>query len=176
MINHRFIIMTLILFFLVVKPSLLIASSPSISVGMSESMGLWGLINVNYDLNIQGYTSPSNKFFMMGGIIALPFFGGAGVGWRHDFNDSLITPFSTVSTFGTYAVPVMCGTGNCSTSYGLRGTTSLGLDFHLLKSEKRSLHLQLGVIAQYDLANLEVAGVSGNIPGISPVLNLKWGN
>tara|TARA_B110000467_G_C18219153_1_gene422021 strand:- start:139 stop:663 length:525 start_codon:yes stop_codon:yes gene_type:complete len=173
---NRSILITLLLSLFTFKPSFLTASTPSVSVGMSETMGLWGLINVNYDLNIQGSSSPSNKFFMMGGIMALPFFGGAGVGWRHDFNDSLITPFSTVSAFGTYALPVMCATDNCSTSYGLRGTTSLGLDFHILKSEQRNLHLQLGVIAQYDLANLEVAEVSGNIPGISPVLNLKWGN
>lgn len=173
--KNKLIILTLILSCLVARPSFL-SKPPSISVGMSETMGLWGLINVNYEMNIDGWSNSSNRFYMTAGVIVLPFLGGAGVGWRHNFNESRIVPFTTLTTFGTYALPIMCGTDNCGPKFGLKSTASLGLDLLLLKGERRNLSLQLGVIAQYDLANLEIADVSGNIPGISPVLNLKWGN
>ena len=166
----RYIVILLICFlsFIMAKPS-------SLVIGMSETMGVFGMINANYD--IDAWSNDSDHYFITAGVFPIPFIGGAGFGWKHYYNSTRVSPFSSLTGFGTYALPAMCSTGNCRTKFGLIASASLGYDFYLIKSDRLNLHLhlQLGVLSQYDIANLEFFESPSNIPEIWPVINLKLG-
>ena len=77
------------------------------SIGVSETMGIYGFWNRNFHLN--------DNFFITAGAFVIPFTGGAGLGYRHSFNYSRVSPFASTAIFGIYAIPIMCGTDNCET-------------------------------------------------------------
>ena len=163
---YLIILLICFLSFLQAKPS-------SVSIGMSETLGVFGMLNANYD--VKGRSNDSDHYFVTAGIFPIPFIGGAGFGWKHYFNASRISPFSSLAGFGTYVLPAMCSTDNCKTKFGLIVSASLGYDFYLIKSDRLNLHLQLGVLSQYDLINWELFESPSNIPEIWPVINLKLG-
>jgi len=167
--RYSVVLLTCFLSCLPAKPS-------SVSVGMSETMGVFGVINANYDLQLEGWSSDSNHYFLTAGVFPIPFLGGAGFGWRHSFASSRVSPFSSLTGFGTYALPVMCSTGNCKTKLGVIASASLGYDFYLIKSERLNIHLQLGVLTQFDIVNMEFFESPSDKPEIWPVFNLKIGS
>ncbi|MBC8312534.1 MAG: hypothetical protein H8E72_09515 [Candidatus Marinimicrobia bacterium] len=152
MIKIKLTILIALLSLSILKPSILSDRPSSFSFGVSETMGIVGFINVKYD--IAKWSSASDQFYLTGGMLVLPFFGGAGVGWRHNFSDSRISQFTSLTTFGTYVLPIMCSTDNCKTKFGLMSSASVGINLHLLKSDRRNIHLQLGVFTQFDMINL----------------------
>lgn len=174
MIKNKLTVLIALLSLSILKPSILPDKPSSFSVGVSETMGILGFINVKYD--IAGWSSASDQFYLTGGILVLPFLGGAGMGWRHNFNNSRISPFTSLTTFCTYILPVMCSKGECPVKFGLMSSASVGLDLHLLKSDRRNIHLQLGVLTDYDLLNNLSLNQPGEQVGIWPVVNLKFGN
>ena len=167
----KYLILSLLLSF-----SILSASPPEPnmrSVGFtSETMGLWGMLNVNY--TIDDWSSDSDHYYVTAGASLIPLMGGVGFAWKHYFNSSRAAPFFCMSTFGTYILPVMCQTDDCSTQLGIITSGSFGYDFHLIQSNKFNLHLQIGILSQYDLINLEVFESPSDRPEIWPVFNLKF--
>ena len=93
---------------------------------MSETMGFYGFWNRTFPLN--------DNFFITAGAFVIPFTGGAGAGYRHSFNNSRISPFISTSTFGIYAIPIMCGTDNCETKTDLAFSGSAGFDIHAIRN------------------------------------------
>ena len=160
------IVFDYVLSFLIAKPS-------SLVIGMSETMGVFGMINANY--NIDAWSNDSDHYFITTGVYPIPFIGGAGLGWKHYYNSNRVSPFSSLTGFGAYMLPVMCSGDHCKTKFGIIASASLGYDFYFIKSDRLNLHLQLGVLSQYDLANLEFFESPSNIPEIWPVINLKFG-
>ena len=136
-------------------------------------MGMFGMINANYD--IDAWSNDSDHYFITTGVYPIPFIGGAGIAWKHYFNDSRVSPFSSLTGFGTYMLPVMCSGDHCKTKFGMIASASLGYDFYIIKSDRLNLHLQLGVLSQYGLANLEFFESPSDIPEMWPVINLKLG-
>ena len=130
------------------------------------------MINASYD--IDKWSSESDRFFVTAGAFIIPFFGGAGLGWKHYFNSSRAKPFLSASAFGTYFLPVMCSTDDCHPRFGMIAGGSAGYDFHLIESDRLNLHLQLGVLSQYDLIDLKVWESPSDIPEIWPIKNVKF--
>ena len=160
----------LLIFFL----SFLMAKPSSLVIGMSETMGIFGMINANY--NIDAWGNDSDHYFITAGVFPIPLIGGAGVAWKRYFNSSRIRPFSSMAITGTYILG-WCQTDNCDNSakLGMIITAALGYDFYLIKSDRLNLHLQLGVLSQYGLGNLEFFESPSDIPEMWPVINLKLG-
>ena len=150
------------------------AKPSSLVVGMSETMGIFGMINANYD--IDAWSNDSDHYFITMGVFPIPVIGGAGIAWKHYFNSSRITPFSSVSMSGTYILS-WCQSDRCDNPAKLAMilTAALGYDFYLIKSDRLNLHLQLGVLSQYGLGNLEFFESPSDIPEMWPVINLKIG-
>ena len=147
--------------------------STSKSIGFtSETMGIFGMINANYDIDAWG--GDSDRFFVTVGSFIIPIFGGAGLGWKHYFNSSRAAPFLSASAFGTYFLPVMCSTDDCHPRIGMIAGGSAGYDFHLIKSNRLNMHLQLGLLSQYDLINLKVWESPSDIPELWPIVNIKF--
>ena len=148
------------------------AKPSSLVIGMSEKMGLFGMINASYDL--PGLSKDQYKFSVEIGSIMIA--GGAGISWKRYFNSSRITPFSSASVTGTYILS-WCQTDNCDNpaQLGLMLTGALGYDFYLIKSDRMNIHLQLGVLSQYDFINKGIFESPSDKPEIWPVINLKFG-
>ena len=165
--KYPFIVLSFFLSFLLAKPS-------SLVIGMSETMGMFGMINLNYD--IDKWSDSKNHYFITAGVFPIPLFGGAGIAWKRYFNSSRITPFTSASVTGTYILS-WCQTDNCDNpaQLGLMLTGALGYDFYLIKSDKINIHLQLGVLSQYDFINKGIFESPSDKPGIWPVINLKFG-
>ena len=149
------------------------AEKMSVSVGITETMGIFGMINLNY--NIDSWSNETNRYFITTGVFPIPFIGGAGIGWKRYFNSSRFSPYVSATALGTYVLG-FCQTDNCDSSAKLGAiiSTSLGCDMQLIKSNKFNLHLQVGVLSQYNLTNLEVFESPSDEPGLWPVFNFKF--
>mgnify|MGYP001245388449 CR=1 FL=1 len=159
------------LFFL----SFLIAKPSSLVIGMSETMGIFGMINANY--YIDEWSDSKNHYFITVGTFPIPLMGGAGIGWKRYFNSSRITPFTSATMSGTYILG-WCQTDNCDNAakLGIILTGALGYDFHFIQSNRLNMHLQLGVLSQYDLANQGFFESPSDKPSIWPAINIKFGS
>ena len=122
--------MIYLLILLICFLSFLIAKPSSLVIGMSETMGIFGMINANYD--IDAWSNDSDHYFITAGVYPIPFSGGAGIAWKHYFNDSRVSPFSSLTGFGTYMLPVMCSGDHCKTKFGIIVSASLGYDFYII--------------------------------------------
>ncbi len=148
------------------------ADISSISVGMSETLGIYGGVTVN--LNRIGSTSRDQYFMTLG--TSLFFLGGAGLGWKHYFSSSRVAPYVSLAAFGTYALP-MCGkSSGCALPLSANISGSLGLDLYLYKSNWLKLHLQIGVMTIYNMIDFEIFESPSDIPILWPVINLKFGH
>ena len=166
--RYSFIILTFFLSFLIAKPS-------SLVIGMSETMGIFGIINANYD--IDKWSNERNHYFITVGILPIPIWGGIGIAWKRYFNSSRITPFTSASISRTYILG-WCQTDNCDNSpeLGIMLSGALGYDFHFIQSNRFNMHLQLGVLSQYNLVDWEFFESPSDIPEIWPVINIKFGS
>ena len=124
-------------------------------------MAYYGFFNRNFNINEQ--------FFVTIGTTAI--IGGAGIGWRHSFNDSRITPFVSTAAFGAYILPMCEGDCDIGTDFIFSGAA--GLNMHAIKSKKINVHFQIGMMSLYSLGNAPDESAS-NIPGLLPVLNVKF--
>ena len=130
-----------IIFFLLlfISTSNLKAKSRSVTVGMSETLGIHGGVTVN--LKRDGSTIRDQYFMALGTTIF--FLGGAGFGWKHYFSSSRVAPYITLAAFGTYVLP-MCGKDSgCGLPLSANISGSVGLDLTLFKSDWLNLHLQM---------------------------------
>ena len=135
------------------------------SVGISETMGIYGMWNLNYDLN--------DYFFITTGSFIIPIIGGVGLGTRYDLSSSLISPFISAAGFVAYMVPLMCE--NCEMKYDAVLSGSAGLDLHLATISETTIHLQLGVNSLYSLRNNAPDESPSDIPELWPFINIKFG-
>ena len=140
-----------------------ILDSNTSSIGFSETMSFYGFFNRNFDIN--------DKLFITAGTTL--GVGGVGLGTRHSFNESRITPFVSGAAFGVYVLPLMCGTDNCGVKSDLVFSGSLGLDIHAIKTTKMNVHLQFGAMSMYSMGDAPVESPS-NIPWLWPFLNIKF--
>ena len=163
--------LTIILFF---SLSFSMPKPSSFLVGMSETMGLFGMINANYD--IDKWSNERNHYVITVGVFPIPILGGIGIAWKRHFKSSRITPFTSASVSRTYMLG-WCQTDNCDNSaeLGIMLTGALGYNFHFIQSNRLNMHLQLGVLSQYDLANQDFFESPSDKPSIWPVINLKFG-
>ena len=161
---------TICILFIVIFPlSSLDGYTKSTSIGISESMGIFGMISR------ENKFSNDSDFFMTRGVFLIPFMGGWGVGWKHYFSSSKVKPYAALSMFATYSIG-WCQTDNCDApvKLGAMLSASVGYDFLVIKSEKFNLHMQLGVLSQLDLVEMKVFESSSDKPEIWPVVNLKF--
>ena len=138
-------------------------SSTTTSIGMSETMGFYGFFNRNFDIN--------EKVFITVGTSAI--IGGAGIGYKHYFNDSRLTPFVSTAAFGAYTIPMMCGTDDCDIPVDIIISGATGIDLHAIKTNKFNMHLQVGLMTLYSFGDA-LADSPSNIPELWPIINLKF--
>ena len=137
------------------------------SIGMSETMGVYGFLNVNYHLeNLE-------PFFITAGTFAIPSIGGVGLAWKHNYSQSRFSMFTSVSTVGIYILPALCSTNNCSTKFDMLVSASTGANIHAIKNKNFDLHFQFGIIKQYSIFGKVIDESPSDIPDIWPVINIK---
>ena len=157
-----------VIFILVLTTFLFSLSNPdNFSVGISETMGIYGFFNVNY------YLEDWEPFFITAGTFAIPTIGGLGLGWKHNYNKSRFSLFTSASTMGIYILPALCSTNNCGTRFDMLLSASTGIDIHAIKSEYFDLILQIGIIGQYSVFDQVVDESPSDIPYIWPLINIK---
>ena len=137
------------------------------SIGMSETMGLYGFFNANY------YLEDLKPFFITAGTFAIPTIGGVGLGWKHNYSKSRFSIFTSASTLGIYILPALCSTNNCNTKFDMLLSVSTGIDIYAFKKENFDLHLQFGIITQYSIFEQVIDESPSDIPDIWPVINIK---
>ena len=140
--------------------------SDRFSIGLgNETMGIYGMLNLQYDLNDWGL----DDFFITAGSFAIPVFGGCGVGTKYNFTSSRISPFMASSVLGVYALPVMC-VKNCETKSDIVLSGSLGLDIRTYKE----IYINLGAIGLYSFGDAPDESPS-DIPELWPFINIRFG-
>ena len=157
----RILLLTIIISF-----SFSINIYPSVSIGISETMGEKG--GVDLKLNISDY------FFLNAGSSLL--FGGGGAGFRYSYNFSRVSPFITSSIFTGYWIPLMCESCD-GLIYELFSTGAIGVDVNLFKIKNKirntNFSLQLGIM-RYLYSEGITRSLPPNVqPGNLPFLNLK---
>ena len=118
------------------------------------------------------YKKDNNEIFLsIGPSIFIPT--NAGVGWKHYFETNnwelfnriyKITPFSCVSMFQRSANKMSNNSGDSIREDGCIGLSG-GVAFLLHESEKREIHINLGVFSSYDFRNK---------PMTMPVFNIEF--
>ena len=162
------LLMRNIIFILVLTTFLLSFPKPiNYSIGMSETMGIYGFFNVNY------YLEDLNPFFITAGTFAIPTIGGIGLGWKHNYGKSRFSIFTSASTVGIYILPVLCSTNNCGIKFDMLLSASTGIDINAIKGKNLDLHFQFGIITQYSIFGKVIDESPSDIPNIWPVINLK---
>ena len=157
-----------VIFILVLTTFLFSLSNPdNFSVGVSETMGIYGFFNVNY------YLEDWEPFFITAGTFAIPTIGGVGLGWKHNYNKSRFSLFTSVSTMGIYILPALCSTNNCGTRFDMLLSASTGIDIHAIKAKSFDLILQIGIITQYSIFDQAIDESPSDIPYMWPLINIK---
>ena len=137
------------------------------SIGMSETMGLYGFLNANY------YLDDLKPFFITAGTFVIPTIGGVGLGWKHNYSQSKFSIFTSASTFGIYILPALCSTNNCGPKFDMFLSASTGVDIHAVKRKNFDLYFQFGIITQYSVFGQVIDKSPSDIPNIWPVINIK---
>ena len=140
----------------------------STTIGMSETMGIFGMIGNSK--NINGF----DDLYLVKGVFPIPLLGGIGLSLKNYYSSSRTKPFTALTMLGTYTLG-FCGTDNCDPlKMGAMLSWSLGYDFHLIKSQKINMHLKLGILSQFDLVQMKVFESPSDKPEIWPILNLSF--
>ena len=137
------------------------------SIGMNETMGLYGFYNVNY------YLDELKPFFITAGAFVIPTIGGVGLAWKHNYSQSRFSMFTSASIVGIYILPALCSTNNCGTKFDMLLSASIGADINVIKKKNFDLHFQFGIITQYSVFGQVIDESPSDIPDIWPVINIK---
>jgi len=137
------------------------------SIGMSETMGLYGFLNANY------YLDDLSPFYITVGTFIIPTIGGGGLAWKYNYSESRVSIFSSASCVGIYILPALCSTDNCGPKFDMLLSTSIGIDIHAIKRENFDLYFQFGVIRQYSVFGQAIDESPSDIPSIWPVINMR---
>ena len=176
LVNYYKIMYSILLLFFILPTFIYALPKPTnITIGISETMGIYGIVNANYDLELENWSDESNHYFIIVGALPIPFLGGAGLGWKHYYNVPRISLFSSASGFGLYLLPAMCSTDNCHAKYDFMINGSVGVDFYAIKTKTINLHLQLGILSQYSLGGNAIDESPSDIPSLWPFINVKLG-
>ena len=138
-----------------------------ISIGMSETMGIYGFLNANYNIK------SIEPFFITAGTFVIPTTGGLGLGWKRNYNQSRFSFFTAASLLGIYILPALCSTDDCNTKFDLLLSASAGLNINLLKKKHFDFYCNLGIIKQHSFFDRAIDESPSDIPGIWPVVNMK---
>ena len=137
------------------------------SIGMSETMGIYGFINANYQIK------EIEPFFVTVGTFIIPTTGGLGLAWKRNYGKSRFSFFTSASVLGIYVLPISCSTDNCSAGTDIMLSASAGLNINIFKRKHFDLYANLGVIKQHSLFDRSIDESPSDIPGIWPVINME---
>tara|TARA_B100000700_G_scaffold291564_1_gene350688 strand:+ start:218 stop:754 length:537 start_codon:yes stop_codon:yes gene_type:complete len=138
------------------------------TLGMSENLGLHGVLNANV------YFNKNIPYYITFGSFIFPFMGGAGIGYRKDYIKTSRLSYFTSSTIAvTYLLPLMCSTDNCNDKYDMLLSASIGLNILLFETDTKIYNFQLGALTQHAFFNIAIDKSANNIPGLTPVINFK---
>ena len=151
--------------------------SDSFSGGLgSETMGIYGMWNLNYDIDWfpERFNYLNDVFFITAGTFIIPFLGGYGISTKYNFTSSRLSPFIASSVLSVYALPAMCSTDNCESKSksDIVFSSSIGLDIRTYKE----IYINLGVIGLHALGGETVDESPSDIPQIWPFINIRFGN
>ena len=135
------------------------------SVGMSEKMGPYGILSES-----MVFVRGANETQLFAGTTL--FVGGVGAGWRHNFRQGRVVPFTNLSASAIYFLPVMCGSGDCPIKIRPYVIGTAAVDLVVVDGEKQNLHLVLGVMSMFDVVNWELFESPSDRPAIWPVFNV----
>ena len=126
-----------ILFSLVSISILFSSKKTETSIGLSDKLGYFGLINKSWIEEQENKES-----YMVAG--SLMFLGGLGVGQKYYLSKGTVSPYFSLTGFGYYVLAI-----GAIGSVGV--TANLGLDVTAIKFKNREIILQMGIISMYDL-------------------------
>ena len=127
-----------IIFFSLLCISLLFPSnSTEFSVGLSDKLGYFGIINKSW-IKEEGH---KESYRVVG---SLGLIGGAGYGQKYYISKGTVSPYFSLTGFGYYVLAI-----GAVGSVGVSG--NLGVDITAIKWKKKEIILQLGIISIYDL-------------------------
>ena len=154
-----------LIFSLLIAPAL---AANQISIGMSESIGVHGVAS----MKVTDDSVHEDFFYVFGTTFII--FGGAGAGLQHHYSDGHLSPFTTVTAFGTYILPAMCSVSPCPIRLSAMVSGSAGLELRTLRVGKLNTNLQAGVYTAYDVTRMGLFESPSDIPAIWPILNIQF--
>ncbi len=163
--------------FILINLSLLTASLKfdSVKVGIPESLGVFGLISVDFE--ISSISKENDVFYFTLGTFPLPIFGGAGLTYKKYFNSNQmyfisnpnLKTYVSTTLFSCY----MLGPSDSPAKTYNMATLGFGADFFLFKVNSTSVNIQTGVFTQYNFSEREFFESPSDQPGIWPTVNIK---
>ena len=147
----------------------------SVKLGISESLGVFGLISMDIELTT---LSKENEFFYFTiGSFPLPIFGGAGITYKRYYNSYGIDPLSKIyiqpyvstTLFSSY----MLGPSDSPAKTFNMATIGFGADFFVIKINSTSINIQTGIFTQYNFSERELFESPSDKPEIWPAINIK---
>lgn len=147
----------------------------SVKVGISESLGVFGLISMDFELS--NISKENDVFYFSMGTFPIPIFGAAGFNYKKYFNTFEIDPISNtyfkpyVSTtiFFSY---IMGPSDSPAKTYNM-ATFGFGADFSIIKINTTSINIQTGLFTQYNFSETEIFESPSDQPEIWPAINIK---
>ena len=163
----KYLFIILCLFVLNISILLSFPKPNNMSIGISETMGVYGFLNANYNIK------DIEPFFVTAGTFIIPTIGGLGLGWKKKYSQSRFSFFTSASILGIYILPALCSTDNCNAKFDMLLSASAGLDVNILKGEHFDFHCNFGIIKQHSLFGQVIDESPSDIPEIWPVINMK---
>jgi len=147
----------------------------SVKVGISESLGVFGLISMDFKLS--NISNENDVFYFTMGTLPLPIFGGAGFTYKKYFNifeidpisNTFIKPYISTTIFSSYIM----GPSDSPAKTYIMGTLGFGADFSIIKINTTSINIQTGVFTQYNFSEGEIFESPSDQPEIWPAINIK---
>ena len=134
--------------------------------GMSEKLGPFGLFTKS-----AVFVRGASEYHIVGGTSL--FLGGVGGGWRLNFRQGRVVPFTNLTASAVYILP-MCRSGNCSIAVQPFLIGSFCLDLVVFDGERFDVHLVPGVMSMFDFLSWEIFPSPSDKPAIWPVINLGF--
>jgi len=151
----------------------------SIKLGNSESLGIFGIASMDFDLT--NFSKDNDYFYFTLGIFPIPIFGGAGLTYKKYFNSFEINPISNTyfkpyvsTTLFSYYVLGFSASSDSPIKNGLMTTLGFGADFSVLKTKNIAINLQAGVYSQFDFLEMELFESPSDQPEFWPTINIKF--
>ena len=151
--------------------SFIFATSKSTSLGMSDKLGVFGLVSTEHTRPLADIDN--GALVLSYGFMGIPTIGGAAATLSFSDDSKRLSTYFNVSGMCVYIVPMSSSSSSPEVLLRPLLNISVGLNFKALKLKKKTVGINLGVMSIYDFGFSEIFTSPSDIPYIWPTFNIK---